>query len=127
MTIPAPLPPPAAADIDAYMLDTAMIAQFISQAEASQASGVSTPISMRAVVFGWTNHDGTFGFTAPGQLDPAADGQSTLTARGLVAEYGAVVARVYQWTFTPLAVADVAAPDSVQAAANDPATWVSPL
>lgn len=134
LTIPAPLPPPAAAAIDAAVaysgvIQTRFRAGLATQLAVNSFDGTVTDSmtgTLTATVLAWTNHDGTMGLSAPGQYDPAANGGDTVTARGLIAEYGAVVARVYEWNWSVPSIASLVAPDAVQAAANDPATWTAP-
>ena len=125
MTIPAPLPPPTTAAVDEALAQA--VAVYMQEAAQSQLMqpGV-TSFTLRAVAVCYTQHDGTMGFPGLNVLDPTVNGADTVTCRGLVDEYGAIVIRIYEWPVMLPTVAQVTAPDAVQAAANDPTQWVAP-
>jgi hypothetical protein len=107
----APLP----ADVDAWAATQPGFAAYL--AGAAQQPG----ITVSAVVVGWTRADLTQHFA---QIpDPAVSSEAANFLRGLLAAYGAILVRVYQFTFTQPTPASVAAAAAVQAAANNPAAW----
>ena len=123
MTIPAPLAPPTPAQVDAAV--ASQVASYFQSYAAMNLQNNQDSFTLRSVVVAWTQHDGTLNYTL-NDCDPTLNGPDTVTCRGLIAEYGAVVIRVYEWPVSLPSLAEVTAPDVVQAAANDPAQWVAP-
>jgi len=122
MTIPAPLPPPTAEAVDAAVA-LSVVNSFFNQFN-QQIEVNGPPVTLRVTVVAWTQHDGTLG-TMFG-IDPTANPPDTVTCRGLIAEYGAVVVRVYEWLASLPAIAQVTADAATQAAANDASAWAAP-
>jgi len=121
--IPAPLPPPTADEVDAAV--ASQVASYFQSYAAMNLQNNQDLFMLRSVVVAWTQHDGSLNYMID-SCDPTVNGGDTVTCRGLVAEYGAVVIRVYEWAVALPSLAEVTAPDEVQDAANDPAQWVAP-
>jgi len=124
MAIPAPLPPPTPEQVDALVASN--VAEYFQQQTILNLQGFESTFTMRAVAVAWTNHDGTTGFNGINVYDPTANPMDTVACRGLIAEYGAIVIRIYEWTVNPPTLAQVTADAATQAAANDASAWAAP-
>lgn len=110
--------PPTTADLDTWVAGQQGLLQFLGSAV------VSPGTQQRAIIVGWTRNDASQGFAhIP---DPRTSAEASMMLRGLVAAYGAVTVRVYQFTFAPPAPAALAAPQAIQDQANNPANWTTP-
>src|SRR6185312_12654112 len=109
--------PPATTDSDTWVAGQSALTQWFSSAVLNPGTQVT------AIIVGWTRGDGTQHFLHI--QNPAQDPQSSAVLRGLVAEYGSILVRVYQFTFTAPTPASLAAAQALQDAANNPANWTA--